>query len=613
MPGGSNDGSETDHQAAEPVPTTTGRASRGRGSRQPAPNAKAPAVTTRARAAARVVIGDGSLALADVVSVARGGAVVVLAESAVERVGAARAFVERLVDEDRTVYGVTTGFGHLSRVKIPQPELAALQRNLIRSHASGVGEPFDSATTRAVMLLLASSLARGHSGVRIALLQLIVDLLNAGVTPLVPGRGSVGASGDLAPLAHLSLVLIGEGEAWYQGERLPGGDALRRAGLAPLELGAKEGLALINGTHVMEACGVLALHDTWRLVRAAEVTAATSLEALLGSYVPLDPRIHALRPQRGQPRTAARLRALLVASEINPSHAECGRVQDPYSLRCAPQVLGAARDALTYCEGVFGAELGAVTDNPLLFPAEGDVLTGGNFHGQPLALALDFLALALAQVASFSERRTYSLLGPHDWDTGDHAAPLFLTPEPGLNSGYMIAQYAAAALVNEIKVLAHPASIDSIPTSAGMEDFVSMGVTSALKLRQALDLAFRVVAIELLCACQALEFRRPLQPGYGVRAAYVAVRELVPRLDADRPPAPDIERLSGALRDGLLEHLVPEAQVDAATVQGDASDGATAGTRSPNGRRKGGKFAHRARQSGRAAQEDADRGGRGRH
>ncbi|GAC1453997.1 MAG: hypothetical protein PVSMB4_14680 [Ktedonobacterales bacterium] len=329
--------------------------------------------------------------------------------------------------------------------------------------------------------------------------------------------------------------------------------------------------------------------------------------------MPLDPRIHALRPQRGQPRTAARLRALLVESEINPSHVDCGRVQDPYSLRCAPQVLGAARDALTYCEGVFDAELGAVTDNPLLFPADGDVLTGGNFHGQPLALALDLLAVALAQVASFSERRTYSLLGPHDWDTGDHAAPLFLTPEPGLNSGYMIAQYAAAALVNEIKVLAHPASIDSIPTSAGMEDFVSMGVTSAHKLRQSLDLAFRVIAIELLCACQALEFRRPLQPGAGVHAAYTAVRELVPRLEADRPPAPDIERLSEALREGLLERLVPEGEVDTAADPRTPSDGAASDTHSSNGHRKGGKGARRARQVGRLAQEDADRGGRGRH
>ncbi|MGZ3640194.1 MAG: histidine ammonia-lyase, partial [Ktedonobacterales bacterium] len=427
---------------------------------------------TGATARGAVVIGRGSspaerLTLEEVVAVARGGAQVRLSAPAVERVRMGRAFVERISAENRTVYGVTTGFGHLSSVKIAQDQLAELQRNLIRSHSSGVGEPFDIETTRAVLLLLANSLARGHSGVRVELLDALLALLNAGVTPVVPKRGSVGASGDLAPLAHLSLVLIGEGEAWYAGKRLPGAEALRQAGLSPFTLGAKEGLALINGTHVMEANGALALADAWQLLRAAEVAAAMSLEALLGSYVPLDARIHALRPQHGQAVTAARLRALVVGSEINPSHADCGRVQDPYTLRCAPQVLGAARDALAYCEQVFAAELGAVTDNPLIFPDDGDVLTGGNFHGQPLALALDMLAVTLAQVASFSERRTYSLMGPHEWDTGPSTIPLFLTPQPGLNSGYMIAQYAAAALVNEIKVLAHPASIDSIPTSAG--------------------------------------------------------------------------------------------------------------------------------------------------
>jgi histidine ammonia-lyase len=529
-----------------------------------------------------IPIGERPLTLADVEAVARDGTRVELAPSAVERVRMARDLVERVLAEDRTVYGVTTGFGHLSRVRISADDVAALQRNLIRSHASGVGDPFDVATTRAVMLLLLNSLAHGHSGVRVELLELLVGMLNAGVTPVVPMRGSVGASGDLAPLAHLSLVLIGEGEAWLGDERLPGSEALRRAGLQPVELRAKEGLALINGTHVMEACGALAIRDAWRLLRAAEVAVAASIEALLGSYVPLDARIHALRPQPGQAQTAARLRALLQGSEINPSHADCGRVQDPYSLRCAPQVLGAARDGLSYCEGVFAAELDAVTDNPLLFPADGDVLTGGNFHGEPLALALDFLAVVLAQMASFSERRTYSLMGPRDWDTGEHAAPPFLTPHPGLSSGYMIAQYVAAALVNEIKVLAHPASIDSIPTSAGMEDFVSMGLTSAIKVRQALDLAYRVIAIELLCACQALEFRRPLRPGAGVQAAYDAVRARVPALEADRPPSPDIERLAAALRSGLLENLALEGALD-----GHAEAGEVLPARSPRRPRAG--------------------------
>ncbi len=517
--------------------------------------------TTRA-----VTIGrDGhGLTLDDVVRVAREGARVRLAPAAAERVRAARAFIERISGEGATVYGVTTGFGRLSNVKIPGDQLEQLQHNLIRSHASGVGEPFSVPTVRAVMLLLANSLSHGHSGVRPETLQLLLDLLNAGVTPVVPRRGSVGASGDLAPLAHLNLVLIGEGEAYYHDERLPGAEALARAGLAPITLGAKEGLALINGTHVMEACGVLALADARRLVRAAEVAVAMTTEALLGSFVPLDARIHALRPQPGQAASAARLRALLEESEINPSHANCGRVQDPYSLRCAPQVLGAARAALDYCERVFAAELDAVTDNPLIFPDDGDVLSGGNFHGQPLALALDFLGIALAQVASFSERRTYTLMGPAPSVAGIPDLPLFLTPEPGLNSGYMIAQYAAAALVNEIKVLAHPASIDSIPTSAGQEDFVSMGATAAIKLEQILSLAYRVVAIELLCAAQGLEFRKPLRPGRGAQAAYEAIRTIVAPLATDRPPSPDIEALAQALLDGLLEDLVPERDLDLA-------------------------------------------------
>lgn len=544
--------------------------------------------------AAVYIGGARRITLDEVVTVARGDARVRLAPGALERVRAARAFVDQLCEEDRTVYGVTTGFGHLSRVKIPTDQVEALQRNLIRSHASGVGDPFDIPTARAIMLMLANSLARGHSGVRERTLALLMGMLNHGVTPVIPARGSVGASGDLAPLAHLSLALIGEGEAWYDGRRLPGDEALRAARLEPVTLGAKEGLALINGTHVMEACGALALNDARRLTRAAEVAAAMSTEALLGSYVPLDPRIHALRPQRGQGMTAARMRSLLHDSEINASHADCGRVQDPYSIRCVPQVLGAARDALDWCEGVFTAELGAVTDNPLLFPDDGDALTGGNFHGQPLALALDTLAIALAHVASFSERRVYNLTSPHDWDTGEGHIPLFLTPDPGLSSGYMITQYAAAALVNEIKVLAHPASIDSIPTSAGMEDFVSMGATSALKLRQALDLAYRVVAIELLLAAQGLDFRAPLRPGRGVEEAHKLVRSIAPTLREDRPPAPDIEALSQAIRSGLLDALVPESSLPDAPARPRRS--------------------HPTGGAGRAPSDtSADRAGRGRH
>jgi histidine ammonia-lyase len=539
------------------------------------------------------------MTLADVVAVAREGAEVALAPGALERVRAARAFVDQLTRQDRTVYGVTTGFGHLSRVKIPPEQVEALQRNLIRSHSSGVGEPFDIPTARAIMLMLANSLARGHSGIREETLALLVAMLNHDVTPVIPTRGSVGASGDLAPLAHLSLALIGEGEAWRAGERLPAAEALGLAGLAPITLKAKEGLALINGTHVMEACGALALADALRLARAAEVAVAMSTEALLGSYTPLDARIHALRPQAGQSRAAARLRMLLAESEINLSHADCGRVQDPYTIRCAPQVLGAVRDALAYCERVFSDEIGAVTDNPLLFPEDGEALTGGNFHGQPLAFALDMLAISVAHLASFSERRAYNLTGPHDWDTGEGHIPLFLTPEPGLNSGYMIAQYVAAALVNEIKVLAHPASIDSIPTSAGMEDFVSMGATSALKLRQALDLAYRVIAIELLLAAQGLDFRAPLKPGRGVAEALAAVRGIAPTLREDRPPAPDIEALAAAVRAGLLDDLAPESALLEAPHRPHRAHGA-APTAQPSGRRQ-------------PREQGADRAGRGRH
>ncbi len=542
------------------------------------------------------------LTLGDVVDVARTGARVRLAASAAERVRTARAFIERISGEGATVYGVTTGFGRLSGVKIPSDQLEQLQQNLLRSHASGVGEPFAIPTVRATMLLLANSLAHGHSGVRLETLQLLHDMLNAGVTPVVPKRGSVGASGDLAPLAHLSLVLIGEGEAYHGGERLPGAEALARAGLAPIKLGAKEGLALINGTHVMEACGALALADARRLVRAAEVAVAMSTEALLGSFVPLDSRIHVLRPQTGQSVSAARLRALLDESEINPSHADCGKVQDPYTLRCAPQVLGAARDALDYCERIFAAELEAVTDNPLVFPDDGEVLSGGNFHGQPLALALDFLGIAMAQVANFSERRTYSLMGPHSAEYGP-ALPLFLTPEPGLNSGYMIAQYTAAALVNEIKVLAHPASIDSIPTSAGQEDFVSMGATAAIKLQQLLPLAYHVVAIELMCAAQGLEFRKPLRPGRGAEAAYDAVRTIIAPLTVDRPPSGDIEALAQALLDGLLNDLVPDSALDLSRTRS-RSNGA-------NGRRAHAAAANGS--EGTKAAGRADRQGKARH
>ena len=500
-----------------------------------------------------IVIDGQALTRPQVVAVARHFAPVTIGERSRERVQAARAVIETLADEGHKVYGVTTGFGHLSRVRIPRDQLTGLQHNLLRSHASGVGEALTEEVTRAMMLLLAASLARGHSGVRAEVVQLLADMLNARVYPIIPSRGSVGASGDLAPLAHLALTLIGEGVAIFEGERVSGLDALRRSGLAPIDLQAKEGLALINGTHLMEAIAILATHDAQVLVRAAEVACAMSIEGLMGSHVPLDARIHKRRGQHGQQISAARLRQLVAQSEINVSHADCPRVQDPYTMRCAPQVLGAVRDALDFCSGIFERELDAVTDNPLVFPEQGDVLSGGNFHGQPLALALDVLAIALAQLASFSERRIYNLMGPHDWD--EDGAPLFLTPNPGLNSGFMIVQYVAASLVNEIKILAHPASIDSIPTSAGMEDFNSMGATSAHKLLRILEQARQVVAIELMCAAQMLEFRKPLKPGLGVLAAYNIVRSRVDRLEHDRTLSPDIDALAQAIYEGDFEAL----------------------------------------------------------
>ena len=497
---------------------------------------------------------DGqALTQSQVVAIARYFAPVILGEAAITSIHAARTVIETIAEEGRKVYGVTTGFGHLSSVRIPKDQLIDLQHNLLRSHAAGVGEPLSEEVTRAMIVLLAASLARGHSGVRVEVVEQLIALLNARVYPLIPSRGSVGASGDLAPLAHLGLILVGEGEVMYQGQHLNGGEVLQQIGRTPLQLQAKEGLALINGTHLMEAIAILALTDAQALVSTAEVACAMSIEGLMGSHVPLDARIHQRRGQHGQQISAARLLHLVRESEINSSHWDCPRVQDPYTMRCAPQVIGAVRDAVDYCRQIFERELDAVTDNPLIFPEDDDVLSGGNFHGQPLALALDMLAIALAQLSSFAERRIYSLMGPNEWDHG--GAPLFLTPNPGLNSGFMITQYAAAALVNEIKLLAHPTSIDSIPTSAGMEDFVSMGVTSAHKALRILDLAQQVIAIELLCAAQMLEFRRPLKPGLGVQDAYTKVRSYVPRLEQDRVLSPDIALLAHAVKDGSFASI----------------------------------------------------------
>lgn len=491
---------------------------------------------------------DGSpLAPMEVVAVARKGGSVVLAESARIAMARGRGLIESIVAHGDTVYGVNTGFGSLARVRVSPSQLVELQRNLVRSHAAGVGDPLPLDVTRAMLLITAASLARGYSGVRPALVDGLLALLNAGVHPVIPWQGSLGASGDLAPLAHMALVLIGEGEAWYRGERLPGDQALARAGLAPLTLAAKEGLALINGTHLMSAVGVLCIADAEYLLQVAEAAAAMSVDALRGTDTAFDPRIQRLRAQPAQTASAAVLRRWLAGSEILAGHADCARVQDPYTLRCIPQVLGAVREAVAHVRQVIGRELGAVTDNPLCFPDDGEVLSGGNFHGQPLALPLDYLAIALTTLGGFSERRTYALVST--WE-GEAALPVYLTPEPGLRSGMMIAQYVAAALVAENKILAHPASVDSIPTSAGIEDYVSMGATAAWKARRVLENTTRAIAIELLCAAQALECRRPLQSSPRLEALLSEIRAIVPHLDIDRSLAPDIEIISDAIRSG---------------------------------------------------------------
>jgi histidine ammonia-lyase len=486
--------------------------------------------------------------LAELESVARGGPAPPLDAADRARIEAGRAVVEAALAEGRTVYGVTTGFGRLADVRIDAADAARLQVNLLRSHAVGAGPPLGADVVRGMTLLLAAALRRGHSGVRVELVEQLLALLDRDVVPAVPSRGSVGSSGDLAPLAHLGLVLIGEGEATVDGGApLPGDEALRRAGLEPLELTPKEGLALINGTHLMAAAGGLAVREAERLLAAATVAVALSLEAFKGSTVPFDPRLHAVRGQPGPARVAARLQRLLAGSAIVASHADCGRVQDPYTLRCAPQVIGAVDDALAYVRGALERELGAVTDNPLVFAEGGEILSGGNFHGQPLSLPLDHLALALCELASFSERRTFALLSPSYAEL-----PAFLSPRPGLSSGLMIAQYAAAALVNECQVLAHPAGAGSIPTSAGTEDFNSMGALAALKARDVAGHAAHVIATELVCACQGVEFHRPLRTTPPLEVALARVREYVPRLEEDRALAGELGALAGALRTGDL-------------------------------------------------------------
>lgn len=479
-----------------------------------------------------------------------------LAEEARPRVEAARAFVERVVAEGRVVYGITTGFGALSEVVIPPDRIRELQLNLIRSHAGGVGEPLSEAETRAIMLLRANVLALGHSGVRPVIIDTLAEMLNRRVHPIIPSRGSVGASGDLAPLSHLALVLIGEGEALLDGERLPGGEAMRRAGLEPVVLEAKEGLALNNGTQAHTGLGILALLAAERAIETAEVAGAMSLEGLRGTPDAFDEAIQRVRPHEGQRTSAARLRALLADSEIRESHRyDDPRVQDAYSLRCMPQVHGAARQALGYIRSVLEVEANSATDNPLIFPDEERSLSGGNFHGQPIAQVLDLLAMVCADVASISERRIARLIDP----ALSSGLPAFLVRDVGVNSGFMIAQIGAAALVSELKQKAHPSSVDSIPTDNNKEDHVSMGMGAALKARDAVRLLESVLAIELMVAAQALEFHKPLRPGRGVERAYEIVRSRIAPLKRDRELATDIAAAEALVRQGAFARLWEEA------------------------------------------------------
>lgn len=506
----------------------------------------------------RITLGTGRLTLPALWAVAHGLAGVEIAAEARARVARIRARIEALLGPQApNTYGVNTGFGALAEVRINEADLARLQVNLLRSHATGVGEPYPAPVARAMMLLRANVLLLGTSGVRPEVPELLVEMIERGICPSIPQKGSVGASGDLAPLAHLALVLIGEGEATYEGVRLPGDEALARAGLRPLVLGPKEGLALINGTQAMTADAALTLERAERLAKTADIAGAMSLEALKGTARAFDARIHAMRPHPGQAHCAENLRRLIGHSELAESHHDCGKVQDPYSLRCMPQVHGATRDVLDFCADVVERECNAATDNPLAFE-EGEaveLLSGGNFHGQPVAFASDFLAISLAELANISERRIEQLVNP----ALSSGLPPFLAPESGLNSGFMIAQVTAAALVSENKGLAHPASVDSIPSSANREDHVSMGTIAARKARHVAEHVETVLAIELMCAAQGLDLRRPLRSSPGVEAAFAVIRTAVPILREDRVLHRDIAAIAALVRDGRLVNAVESA------------------------------------------------------
>jgi len=474
---------------------------------------------------------------------------------ALQRIKLSRAVVEEAIKKEEIVYGINTGFGKLSSVQIPKKGLNQLQKNLIMSHAIGVGEPLHPLDARLAVLLRINTLARGNSGVRPALIDKLVEVFNHKIVPLIPSQGSVCASGDLAPLAHIALVLLGQGEVFYEGERMASAAALKQAEVKPISLRPKEGLALINGTQVTTAILARSLARAINVVRHADIAAAMTVEALKGTDMPFDDRIAAVRPHAGQEQSARNLRRLLNGSWILASHVDCSRVQDPYSLRCVPQVHGASRGAFQHVEEVLTVEFNAATDNPLIFPEVGDILSAGNFHGQPVAMAADYLGIATAELASISERRIENLVNPEL-----SGLPAFLARKSGLHSGYMMAQVSAAALVSENKVLCHPASVDTIPTSANKEDHVSMGTCAAVKSIKILENVEHVLAMELLCAAEGLEYRGKLNPGKGVEAAYRAIRREIQPLKTDRILYKDVDKMTAMLRTGEIVRQV-EAEI----------------------------------------------------
>lgn len=503
----------------------------------------------------RVFINGNNLTIEDVVNVCRNNYEVIITEEAIINVKKSRELVDKLVDEGKISYGITTGFGRFSDVAISREDSKLLQENLIISHSCGVGNPLSEDTVRAIMLLRVNNLAKGYSGIRLETLQTLVDMINKGVHPIIPEKGSLGASGDLAPLSHMVLTMIGEGEAIYKGERMPSKWAMEKSGISIMDsLSSKEGLALINGTQVMTAIGLLATYDAMNLLKTADIAYCLTMEALNGITCAMDERVHKVRPHQGQINTAKNILDILKGSEMTSKQGEI-RVQDAYSLRCTPQIHGASKDAIEYVMNKINIEINSVTDNPIIFANEEEIISGGNFHGQPIALSFDFLGIALSEIANISERRLEKLVNP----ALNHGLPAFLVNHGGLNSGFMIVQYSAASLVSENKVLAHPASVDSIPSSANQEDHVSMGTIAARKARDIMENARKVIAMEILSATQAIDLRGKKRLGMGTEAAYSVVRKHTSFADKDRIMYIDINTIEDVIKKNLLVEAVENA------------------------------------------------------